>query len=1083
MAAPSRAIIVQTATSCVPSTTPGGEELMDVASAAVSVTDKSKRQTRTQRALPASAAAMEEARRQNAREEIHDSKRRRMESEQLEDDADIRKAASLQAVWSSHDPEEGFEGDELWERATTRSRRKAAQREQGNSTRPARVAERTELGCFVSAIRPRERRSIVSLNALEVKQAISALSHDKRLAQHQLQRFNDASNTLTVQTCDERPASDLLKLNTLEIPWAPPLPVSVHQVPSEGMSRGVVYGCTLDETSKTLAKALDSENVQILLARPMGNSGLVLIIFASSRPPRYVKCCVFLKNVIPYEPRSVHEEPPESCPQTDKKYCRNCERDGHLATDPSCQQRKLFAKHAKAAQGHQSRKEIAKELEQIDMETEVSSRDFENTLSRLQKQLSEIQRSKDTARTRFYLQVKERNAQKLVLQHRQAEWKEERMLIDQAKRRQSLSPRRGSAPPPKNTRPYPMNGGKLKNPPQEPSKEETGGSVEVVQQAYRAPEWITQFLNDTRAPTGLDPRPTGTTLTLTGVVRTLDVTSHPRGQNDASPSERGGHLPEEFLEGNGWCTINTRPNLTARPRRATPRTEPTPTPARERTATETVRVNSSIVIRPRGGLDVATTGTVRLASAIYRAANVPAQEAAEDTVCSNNRQNIIVVSTPHTTHATKYRQLEAITISDRRHEVSAYETAPDYTVKGIIRGIPLEEDANRTPRRTATRDTETTEKVSWADAVTGKRAATAKAGDKTPAKTETEIAKLTQAIQALQKQIEHIQTQIRAKDELIEQLQHAVNSAIRDARIHALEARLSNLEATIIASITRTIQQSLESVHLRLSRLEATNSTIEHNAGRQMTITNWNQLRKHRDKQQVTDIKDIDQWTDQLRRDIERVTQTNPSKAGLDTIDSRVLHVWEDKTHLQRRWKQQRHNRRMRKRIAQLNKEIEKHALTQQRQQWEEKCAEMDSQLTTRGTWQMLRHLIDPASTKTTHMQGIYKIIHAYGGTEQQFLLDAERLYISQTPPLIHPDYTGESNATLDAELSVAEIQAALILGIPIHEDGGAATWLKELEPTLKKFLRLVKRISQKRGGAGTDTARTLTSAVLTSRA
>ncbi|KAL1473576.1 hypothetical protein MTO96_038587 [Rhipicephalus appendiculatus] len=105
------------------------------------------------------------------------------------------------------------------------------------------------------------------------------------------------------------------------------------------------------------------------------------------------------------------------------------------------------------------------------------------------------------------------------------------------------------------------------------------------------------------------------------------------------------------------------------------------------------RSDFKIVIRPRGGLDVATTGTVRLASAIYRAANVPAHEAGEDTVCCNNVQNIIVVSTPHAAHVGKYRQLQAITIGDRRHEVSAYETAPEYTVKGIIKGIPLEEDA------------------------------------------------------------------------------------------------------------------------------------------------------------------------------------------------------------------------------------------------------------------------------------------------------------------------------------------------------------------------------------------------------
>ncbi|KAH7936843.1 hypothetical protein HPB49_005709 [Dermacentor silvarum] len=99
--------------------------------------------------------------------------------------------------------------------------------------------------------------------------------------------------------------------------------------------------------------SVDSKNVQILLARPMGKSGSVLITFASSRPPRYVKYWNFLKNVIPYEPRSVvcfwchglghkqdvcpaenavcprcgsqPEQPPESWPQTDKKYRRNCE--------------------------------------------------------------------------------------------------------------------------------------------------------------------------------------------------------------------------------------------------------------------------------------------------------------------------------------------------------------------------------------------------------------------------------------------------------------------------------------------------------------------------------------------------------------------------------------------------------------------------------------------------------------------------------------------------------------------------------------------------------------------------------------
>ncbi|KAH7939326.1 hypothetical protein HPB52_010967 [Rhipicephalus sanguineus] len=496
--------------------------------------------------------------------------------------------------------------------------------------------------------------------------------------------------------------------------------------------------------------------------------------------------------------------------------------------------------------------------------------------------------------------------------------------------------------------------------------------------------------------------------------------------------------PEEFLEGAGWCTIGSKTqanranaqsnNQTGAHSRTGEGADGNRQRSRQqqRNVRQQVIRNSKmpllprsdfkIVVRPRGGLDVATTGTVRRASAIYRAANAPAHEAGEDTVCSNNHQNIIVVSTPHATHAAKYRQLQAITVGYRRHEVSAYETAPDYTVKGIIKGIPLEEDAksihtnivharnpqalaakrlsntttvivafegprvptyvmyggallrcvlyrkqidmcrccgrlghrmdvcpnpqdkvcrgcdapnpgpdhqcsprcklcggthmtadrncraryktpyvvtkrqwgrrraaeeaeaaattgpagkprsrsrtrsqsrsrsrsrtpgpqqhqkrrarSRTPRGTPTGDTKTAESVSFADAVKGKRAPNAEAGGKTPTKIETEIAQLTQAMQAMKRQIEHMQAQIRAKDELIQQLQSAANSetdpqamqetqeepteddevegpdtkrrpaptplkaarlkrtraAIRDARLEALEGRLSSLE-------------------------------------------------------------------------------------------------------------------------------------------------------------------------------------------------------------------------------------------------------------------------------------------------
>ncbi|KAH8025108.1 hypothetical protein HPB51_003024 [Rhipicephalus microplus] len=148
--------------------------------------------------------------------------------------------------------------------------------------------------------------------------------------------------------------------------------------------------------------------------------------------------------------------------------------------------------------------------------------------------------------------------------------------------------------------------------------------------------------------------------------------------------------PEVFLEGTDWCAIGSktqvnRANAQSNTQNGAPsctgegadfnrqRSRRQPRNIKQQVIRKSKmpllpRSDFKIVIRPRGGLDVATTETVHLASAIYRAANVPAHEAGED-------------------------MLQAITVGDHHHEVSAYETAPDNTVKGIIKGIPLEEDA------------------------------------------------------------------------------------------------------------------------------------------------------------------------------------------------------------------------------------------------------------------------------------------------------------------------------------------------------------------------------------------------------
>ncbi|XP_070379287.1 uncharacterized protein [Dermacentor albipictus] len=110
-----------------------------------------------------------------------------------------------------------------------------------------------------------------------------------------------------------------------------------------------------------------------------------------------------------------------------------------------------------------------------------------------------------------------------------------------------------------------------------------------------------------------------------------------------------------------------------------------------RMPTDMPKEDTKIVMRPRGGLNVARTEVSIIMSAVMTAARVTKEEAKADTICTNAQQNIIVVSTPDERRATLYSKVKALNIGGRTFEVSAYRTAPDGTVKGVIRGIAVDD--------------------------------------------------------------------------------------------------------------------------------------------------------------------------------------------------------------------------------------------------------------------------------------------------------------------------------------------------------------------------------------------------------
>ncbi|KAH7946166.1 hypothetical protein HPB49_020832 [Dermacentor silvarum] len=93
------------------------------------------------------------------------------------------------------------------------------------------------------------------------------------------------------------------------------------------------------------------------------------------------------------------------------------------------------------------------------------------------------------------------------------------------------------------------------------------------------------------------------------------------------------------------------------------------------------------IVRPKDVLNIRNTCGMSLDEAIRKEAVVGDGEII--TICPNPTQNILVISTPDKTTATKIAKIKVLTINGKRHETNAHDSAPEQMVKGIIRNIPL----------------------------------------------------------------------------------------------------------------------------------------------------------------------------------------------------------------------------------------------------------------------------------------------------------------------------------------------------------------------------------------------------------
>ncbi|KAH7954723.1 hypothetical protein HPB49_021312 [Dermacentor silvarum] len=200
-----------------------------------------------------------------------------------------------------------------------------------------------------------------------------------------------------------------------------------------------------------------------------------------------------------------------------------------------------------------------------------------------------------------------------------------------------------------------------------------------------------------------------------------------------------------------------------------------------------------------------------------------------------------------------------------------------------------------------------------------------------------------------------------------------------------------------------------------------------------------------------------------------RVIQTTQAAPA---VDPHLLHLWDARRGLLRRWRRHKLNRKLKARIAALTEEAAAYAAHLSDTNWVETCTKAAGQMGSRGTWRLFRSLLDPSSTRGETQRQLRRALHGFLGTSAQLADKLRDRYLCRTVDLVGPEYqySGRPNPELDAPFTLPDLRAALAKmrrGTAPGRDGITVTLLANLPDSaylsLLHLMNSVKESDQRR--------------------
>ncbi|KAG0444368.1 hypothetical protein HPB47_013870 [Ixodes persulcatus] len=137
-----------------------------------------------------------------------------------------------------------------------------------------------------------------------------------------------------------------------------------------------------------------------------------------------------------------------------------------------------------------------------------------------------------------------------------------------------------------------------------------------------------------------------------------------------------------------------------------------------------------------------------------------------------------------------------------------------------------------------------------------------------------------------------------------------------------------------------------------------------------------------------------------------KATEVILEEAKVEAADSRLSHLWEANSRMQKRLGTQKRKRHLRRRIAKLSREIETHTDNVTNQRLQGTLDGFDSQPNVPRTWNILRHLLGPEGSKTAQRKKLSEFIGRHEVGADDLVEEIRRRCIGDSPPRIPTWYT-----------------------------------------------------------------------------